>query len=327
MTRRPDLARPDVSATLPFTKMHGAGNDFVCLDAVADPTLEERDDLPSLAAAMSDRSSGVCGPGRSGADGLIVIGRAGEGRPRADVRMRMFNTDGSESAMCGNGLRCVARYAAEHGLVSARAGRLAIETAGGVREALLHRDPRTGEVDAVTIDMGPPVLDLPRVPVDGRRVGGAGPEHEIEVEGAPVRAVFVSMGNPHAVIYVPSVAAVDVADLGPHIETHPAFPQRMNVHFVGVLGPAEVRMRSWERGCGETGACGSGACAVCVAGVLTGRTARALLAHLPGGDLEPRWDEGGSVFLTGPAVEEFSGRWPDPRDEAPPQRAPSRSAG
>ena len=289
---------------LRFTKMHGAGNDFVFLDGLTEPQLAARGDLPALAAAMCDRRKGV------GADGLIVI-CAAEPSMQADVRMKMFNIDGSESAMCGNGLRCLAKYVLERGLARQRRdGKLMVQTDSGVVEAACRR-AGAGCVESVTVDMGRPMLDLPRVPVDRSKLaGGAGPAYALSVDGARYEAVFVSMGNPHAAIYVDDVAGCDLPAVGPRLERHPAFPQRMNVHFVQVAGPGEVVMRTWERGSGITGACGSGACAVCVAGVLTGRTQRRVLTHQPGGDLTLHWDQSsGHVFMTGPAVEVFSGQW------------------
>lgn len=285
-----------------FTKMHGAGNDFICLDAVAEPALANRPDLGTLAVQMCDRRQGV------GGDGLIVIGPSAE--PGSDVSMRMFNADGSESAMCGNGLRCVAKYAVEHGLAgSGGNGTLVVHTGAGAMRVKCRRG-RAG-IEAVTVDMGRPRLSPPDIPFDPERLERtAGPAYRIRAGDATYEAVFVSMGNPHAAIYVDDVAAVDVAAIGPILEHHAAFPQRMNVHFVEVTGPGEATIRTWERGSGITGACGSGASAVCVAGVLTARTGRELLAHLPGGDLELRWDEQGDrVFMTGPAVEVFSGEW------------------
>jgi diaminopimelate epimerase len=301
--------------------MHGAGNVFVCLDGVTDPALARRDDLPRLAVAMSNDRQGVRDEGGAGdaggvgADGLILICRPDPAlatQARRAVRMRMFNTDGTESPMCGNGIRCVAKYALEHGLVDCdREHTLIVQTGAGPVEATCRLGPAAAGVEAVTVDMGVPRLDLTDVPVDGRRLGGGrGPERRLRTDAGDYEAVFVSMGNPHATIYVDDVAGVDVARVGPKLETHPAFPQRMNVHFVEPAGREEVVMRTWERGSGITGACGSGACAVCVAGVLTGRTGRRLLAHLPGGDLELRWDHRTNrVFMTGPVVEEFSGRW------------------
>lgn len=287
---------------LRFTKMHGAGNDFVCLDAVSEPALADRHDLRSLAVAMCDRRHGI------GGDGLIVIGPAAA--PDADVSMRMFNADGTESAMCGNGLRCVAKYAVERGLAgSGGNGTLFVQTGAGRMKAECRGGD--GGVETVTVDMGPPRLSPREIPFDPELLQrGAGPAYRVPAGDATYEAVFVSMGNPHAVIHVDSVAAVELAEIGPTLEHLAAFPQRMNVHFVEVAGAGEVTVRTWERGSGITGACGSGACAVCVAGVLTGRTNRELLAHLPGGDLELHWDERvDRVFMTGPAVEVFSGEW------------------
>jgi diaminopimelate epimerase len=165
-----------------------------------------------------------------------------------------------------------------------------------------------GEVVAATVDMGPPILDRARIPMQGP--AGQVVDEPLTVDGTTLRITGVSMGNPHAVTFVPSVATAPVTTLGPRIETHAAFPRRTNVEFVEVLSPSEVRQRTWERGSGETHACGTGACAVTVAGVLTGRTGRDLLLHLLGGDLRVRWPEGGSVSMTGPCVEVFEGTWP-----------------
>ena len=292
--------------TIAFTKMQGAGNDFVCLDGLSEPQLAGREDLGELARAMCDRRFGI------GGDGLLLICAAGAGPDLpADrsVRMRMFNADGSESSMCGNGLRCVARYVIDHGLVGSR-NELHIQTGAGVIEATCRRD--SGEITSVTVDMGVPNLELETIPVDRAQLaGGTGPVHTVEAGGVRYNAVFVSMGNPHAVMHVHDAQQIDLAEVGPLLEHHPAFPERINAHFVEVIGPGEVLMRTWERGSGITGACGSGACAVCVAGVLAGVTGPTLHAHLPGGDLQLAWSEpSGHVHMTGPAVEVFSGRWP-----------------
>ena len=291
--------------------MHGAGNDFVCLDAFADPELAGRDDLGRLAARMCDRKFGI------GADGLVVISAPEPGLDlpaRGAARMRMFNADGTESAMCGNGLRCVAKYVVDHGLVTPDGdGLVLIQTGAGLLRATCTWGVDTTDgVVSVTVDMGRPVIDLEAVGVRRNQLaGGDGPIFEIEAGGARFRAVFVSMGNPHAVIHVDDVQQIDLAAIGPSIERHEAFPDRMNAHFVEVIDSNEVVMRTWERGSGITGACGSGACAVCVAGVLAGRTGRSLLAHLPGGDLQLEWSTSTDhVLMTGPAVEVFTGRWP-----------------
>jgi len=275
-----------------FTKMHGLGNDYVYVETFTQP---EPADPEALARAVSDRHFGV------GSDGLIMIMPS----ERADARMRMFNADGSEGEMCGNGVRCVAKYIHDHGL--ARKDRVTVETGRGV--LTLDLTVADGEARLVRVDMGAPILRAAEIPT---LLPGDPPiDAPIEVEGRTFAATAVSMGNPHAVIFVDDVANVPLDRLGPLFETHSAFPRRVNVHFVQVLAPGEIRMRTWERGSGATLACGTGACAVCVAGVLTGRTDRRILAHLPGGDLELEWPEpNASVFMTGPATEVFSGEWP-----------------
>jgi diaminopimelate epimerase len=274
-----------------FTKMHGIGNDYVYVN-----TFDQKPpaDPARLAIAISDRHFGV------GSDGLILI----DPSERADARMRMFNADGSESEMCGNGVRCVAKYVHDHGI--ARKSRLLIETGRGV--LTLELEITGGKAKRVKVDMGAPILQGSDIPT---RLRGDPPVNvPLELEGQRFAVTAVSMGNPHAVLYVDDVAGFPLAELGPVLEHHPAFPRRVNAHFVTVLSPREVRMRTWERGSGITLACGTGACAVCVAGVLTGRTEPAILAHLPGGDLELQWPGAGqSVFMTGPATEVFSGEW------------------
>jgi diaminopimelate epimerase len=276
-----------------FTKMHGIGNDYVYVS-----TFEQKApaDPAKLAVAVSDRHYGI------GGDGLILIMPS----DRADARMRMFNADGSEGEMCGNGVRCVAKYVYDHGLVPRE--RVTIETELGVLSLALEVEG--GRVRRARVDMGAPILEAARIPT--RLPGNPPVDVSIELSGMALKVTAVSMGNPHAVIYVPEIAAFPLESLGPRIEHHPAFPGRVNVHIVEVIAPGEARMRTWERGSGITLACGTGACAVCVAGVLTKRTDRNLLAHLPGGDLTLSWHDGhSSVFMTGPATEVFSGEWPD----------------
>lgn len=274
-----------------FTKMQGAGNDYVYVNgfeqALADPA--------AVAKAVSDRHFGV------GSDGLILILPS----QAADVRMRMFNADGSEGRMCGNGIRCVAKYAYDHGL--SRANPMRVETAAGVKTIDLRLTG--GKVSAATVDMGEPILRPADIPVNlpGERAVNV----PIQAGGNLYAMTCVSMGNPHAIIYVEDVAAVDLERVGPQIERHELFPQRVNVHFVRAQSAAEVAMRTWERGSGITLACGTGASAVCVAGVLTGQSGRSILAHLPGGDLELEWRESNNhVYMTGPAAEVFTGDWP-----------------
>lgn len=275
-----------------FTKMHGAGNDYVYVNCF-DQTLDE-DQLAQLARAVSDRHFGV------GADGLILI------RPSqtADARMQMFNADGSEAEMCGNGIRCVAKYVHDHGL--ARKKTLRIETRAGV--LALDLDVVDSRVRRVRVDMGEPILEAARIPTT--LAGNPVVDATLTVGSQTFPVTCVSMGNPHCVTYVDRPTDDWVLGLGPKIETDPHFPNRVNAEFVEVFSPAEVNVRVWERGSGETLACGTGACAVCVAGALTGRTGRKILAHLPGGDLELEWSEANNhVFLTGPAEEVFSGQW------------------
>ena len=279
-----------------FTKMHGIGNDYVYVNAFT----ERVDDPAETARKIADRHLGV------GGDGLILILPS----EKADVRMRMFNADGSEAEMCGNGVRCVAKYAYDYGL--SKANPMRVETGRGVLTLALEVD--RGKVRQVTVDMGEPILALADIPVDREKVVRGGREHEYRLSvlkgNELLDAVFVSMGNPHAVMYVDDAGAIELNRLGPLIERHPAFPRRINAHWVRVHSPGEVTMRTWERGSGVTLACGTGACAVCVAGVLTGRTDRSLLAHLPGGDLRLEWREADNhVYMTGPATEVFSGEW------------------
>jgi diaminopimelate epimerase len=275
-----------------FTKMHGIGNDYVYV-SLFDQKVPS--DLPALAVAISDRHFGV------GSDGLILIGPS----ERADARMRMFNADGSESEMCGNGVRCVAKYIHDHGI--APKDRVTVETGRGV--LTLDLEVEKGRARRVRVDMGPPILKAAEIPTT--LPGDPPVDLAVTAGGFDLALTAVSMGNPHAVAYVTNVEQFPVESVGAIVENHPAFPRRVNAHFVQVLGPGEVRMRTWERGSGITLACGTGACAVCVAGVLTGRTERRLLAQLPGGDLELEWpSDSASVFMTGPATEVFSGEWP-----------------
>jgi diaminopimelate epimerase len=275
-----------------FTKMHGIGNDYIYVCTFDQPAPA---DPARLAVAVSDRHFGI------GSDGLILI----EPSRVADARMRMFNTDGSESEMCGNGVRCVAKYVYDHGI--ARQPRVTVETGRGV--LALDLEVSGGKVRRVRVDMGAPILQGSDIPT--RLTGDPPVDVAVDVGGLALAMTAVSMGNPHAVAYVDDVDAFPLETIGPLWERHPAFPRRVNAHVVAVVAPGEVKMRTWERGSGITLACGSGACAVCVAGVLSGRTARTILAHLPGGDLELQWPAADApVFMTGPATEVFSGEWP-----------------
>ncbi len=276
-----------------FTKMHGLGNDYVYVDGFA----ETVGDPSALARTISDRHFGV------GGDGLILILPS----ESADVRMRMFNADGSEGEMCGNGIRCVAKYAYDHDL--ARVTPMRVETLAGIK-AIDLTIGEGGAVTAACVDMGEPILDPPQIPVQIPQQRVVDVPMRISTHAFP-SMTCVSMGNPHAVMFVDDVAAVPLEQVGPEMENHPLFPERINAHFVQVHSPQEVTMRTWERGSGITLACGTGASAVCVAGVLTGRTQRSITAHLPGGDLLLEWrDSDGRVFMTGPATEVFTGDWP-----------------
>jgi diaminopimelate epimerase len=282
-----------------FTKMQGAGNDYVYVNCFDEPLPR---DPAALARRISDRHFGV------GGDGLILICPS----ERADARMRMFNADGSESEMCGNGIRCVAKYVYDHG-ISAK-NRLRIETGAGV--LTLDLIVADGLVERVRVDMGEPILESAKIPttLPGERVidhplPGDTDQSWHQDCGLDPRITCVSMGNPHIVLYCRDVTRVPLATVGPGLEHAPYFPRRINVHFVQVHSPGEVTMRTWERGSGITLACGTGASAVCVASALTGRTQRRILAHLPGGNLELDWAADNHVYMTGPAVEVFSGEW------------------
>ena len=271
-----------------FTKMQGIGNDYVYVNC-----LEEQVENPSsLAKIVSDRHFGI------GSDGLILI------RPsaQADFFMEMFNADGSRSEMCGNGIRCVGKYVFDHGLTSKT--EIDVNTLAGVKHLVLHVED--GRVASVTVDMGEPVLDPELIPVNAASSPVVG--EPVEVSGVPYAMTCVSMGNPHAVVFVDDTAGFPLHEVGPAFEQHPVFPRRVNAEFVQVINRSEVNMRVWERGAGETLACGTGACATTVACVLNGLTEDEITLHLLGGDLRVRWDRAvNRVFMTGPAATVFEG--------------------
>lgn len=272
-----------------FTKMQGAGNDYVYVNC-----FETQVENPEqLAVKVSNRNFGI------GSDGLILILPS----DRADVRMRMFNADGSESEMCGNGIRCVAKYAYDHGLVAKK--EITAQTGAGILTLRLFTDSNN-KVDKVRVNMGAPRLSRAEIPMLGDGPGRVVAEN-LNILHTTFSITCVSMGNPHCVIYVDDVENFQVEKYGPLIENHEIFPRRANVEFVRIISPSEVRQRTWERGAGETLACGTGASAVCVAGVLNGFTEKKILNHLSGGDLELEWAEDGNLYMTGPAVEVFSG--------------------
>ncbi|MDG2307414.1 MAG: diaminopimelate epimerase [Candidatus Binatia bacterium] len=275
---------------LPFTKMHGIGNDYVYVDAFQ-TTVE---DPPAVARQVSPRNTAI------GSDGLILIAPSDV----ADCRMEMYNADGSRGEMCGNGIRCVGKYAYDHGIAPRKT--LRVETDAGVKELTLR--VRDGRVYEVTVDMGEPGLDPATLPMkaDGQVI-----DSPIEIDGRQVNLTAVSMGNPHVVTFVDSTEDAPVTTFGPVVERDALFPRGVNIEFVELLAPApsaRLRMRVWERGSGETAACGTGACAVAVAGVLTDRGTRDVEIELLGGNLQIEWRESdGHVYMTGPAAEVFSG--------------------
>jgi diaminopimelate epimerase len=272
-----------------FTKMQGAGNDYVYVDCFQETVADPR----QVAIQVSNRNFGI------GSDGLILIMPS----TRADVRMRMFNSDGSESEMCGNGIRCVAKYAYDHGIVSTT--EITAETGAGI--LTLRLIPGSdGRIEKVRVNMGPPRLARNEIPMGGEAAPRVVNE-ELTILDRAFRITCASMGNPHCVIFVDDVVNFPVSTYGPLIENHKLFPNRTNVEFVQILSRSEVRQRTWERGAGETLACGTGSSAVTAACVLNGLTEKRILNHLSGGDLEMEWAEDGNIYMTGPAVEVFSG--------------------
>ncbi len=289
-----------------FTKMHGLGNDYVYVNCFSE-TVEHP---AELAVAVSDRHFGI------GSDGLILICPS----EIADAKMRMFNADGSEAQMCGNGIRCVAKYVHDHHLARTHTelsipelgtfpASLRIETGRGVLTLGLELDENDKAV-RVCVNMGQPILESDQIPVSADTESVI--DLPIAIEGQELSMTCVSMGNPHAVFFCEDLNDIDLKHVGPMIEVHELFPQRVNVHFVKALHPGEFVMQTWERGSGITLACGTGACACGVAGVLTGKCQRQTVAHLPGGDLQLNWSqEDNCVYMTGPATEVFTGTWPD----------------
>lgn len=271
-----------------FTKMHGCGNDYIYVNC-----LEETVPNPSkVAKVLSDRHFGI------GSDGLILI------KPSdiADFQMEMYNADGSESAMCGNGVRCIAKYVYDYGLTEKT--KIELETKAGIK--YLDLKIEDGKVAMVTVDMGSPVLEGKKVPValDKEKVVA----EPITVGDREYEFTAVSMGNPHAVMFVDSTEAIEIEKIGPLFEFHPMFPERVNAEFIEILDRKRINMRVWERGTGETLACGTGACASVVACVLNGLTDNEVFVHLLGGDLLVKYDQKqNKVFMTGPATTVFDG--------------------
>jgi len=269
---------------LPFVKMHGLGNDFVLVD----DRERDRGDWAALAPRLAHRRLGV------GCDQVLVVRSSGT----ADLRMDIYNADGSRAEMCGNGIRCLARWARDRGVSSG--DELRVETLAGVMIPRLRGD-------LVEVDMGEPIFEGRKIPVDA---DGPVKDHPVPLDEGSVKVTCVSMGNPHAVVFVDDAASYPAAEVGPQVETHPFFPRRTNVEFVQVLAPDRLRMRVWERGAGVTLACGTGACAAAVAAHWTGRAEREADVELDGGLLNIRWDrESSRVFMTGPAAEVFEGQF------------------
>ncbi len=274
-----------------FVKMHGAGNDYVYVDT----TIEPVDNPGALAVEVSSRHFGI------GSDGLILIMPS----EVADARMRMFNADGSEAQMCGNGIRCVAKYLYDRQRVPDTTIR--IETDAGIRTIQVV-PAADGTVEKALVDMGMPELRRGDIPMQGDPNAQA-LNVELKLGTTTFEVSCVSMGNPHCVVFVADVATFPVEKWGPLLETHASFPERTNVEFVEVLSRTAVKQRTWERGAGETMACGTGASAVVVAAYLTGRTERNIVNHLRGGELQMEYTSSGSVHMTGGATEVFRGEY------------------
>ena len=271
-----------------FTKMHGLGNDYVYVNCFA----EKVEDPVALARFVSERHFGV------GSDGLILIGPS----ETADFKMSMYNADGSQAEMCGNGIRCVAKYVYDYGLTDQT--EVSIETLAGIKKLKLTVED--GKVALVRLNMGQPELDPSKIPVKAKENPAV--DVPIEGRGRTYRMTCVSMGNPHAVLFVKNVKDLDLESIGPEFENHTAFPRRINTEFVEIEDRKHVRMRVWERGSGETLACGTGACATAVACVLNGLTDEEVTVHLLGGDLQIHWDRNENlVYMTGPATVVFDG--------------------
>lgn len=270
---------------LEFTKMHGLGNDFMVVDLVSQRARLD----PAVIRQLADRNFGI------GFDQLLVV--EAPGSPEVDFRYRIFNADGSEVQQCGNGARCFARFVRDRKLT--RKDTLLVETASGIIELKITQD------GWVTVNMGEPWLEPAEIPF---QAGERSLSYEVEVLGQSVMLAAVSMGNPHAVLLVDDVATAPVATLGPALESHPRFPERVNVGFMQVVNRGHIKLRVFERGSGETLACGTGACAAVVAGILQGRLDSKVKVQLPGGELNIRWGgKGQPVFMTGPSAKVFDG--------------------
>lgn len=271
-----------------FTKMHGIGNDYVYVNCLQ----EKVEDPSGTARKISDRHFGI------GSDGLILI----KPSEKADFQMDMYNADGSKGAMCGNGIRCVAKYVYDYGLTDKTS--IAVETGSGIK--YLDLTVENNKVTMVKVDMGEPDLTASHIPIKAQTEQVI--DEPIKVDGKTYRITGVSMGNPHGVVFLDDIDSLDIEKIGPSFENHVRFPDRINTEFVQLDNRSHVRMRVWERGSGETLACGTGACAVAVACVVNGLTQREVTVSLRGGDLKICWDEkDGHVYMTGPATVVFDG--------------------
>ena len=275
-----------------FVKMHGLGNNFILIDCLSKP-LGDSSFLSYLAKRLCNRNFGI------GADGLILILPSS----KADLQMRIFNSDGSEAQMCGNGIRCFAKYAYENKLVSKI--KFTVETSAGIiTPELIFKDK---EISGVKVDMGIPKLKRREIPMEGEDTPTVVDE-TLKIDSKYIfKITCVSMGNPHCIIFVNDVQSIPVDEIGPKIENHSLFPEKINVEFIQVVNKKEINFRVWERGVGETLACGTGACAALVASVLNKKSEHQAIIHLTGGDLDIEWIENGSVYMTGPAELVFRG--------------------
>ena len=277
---------------LKFTKMHGCGNDYIYIDGAREKIPAEQ--KPEIVKRLSDRHFGI------GGDGVIFINPSDQ----ADFEMEMYNMDGTRAEMCGNGIRCVAKYVYDKGLTDQT--QISVISAGKIKYLDLHVE--NGKVSTVKVNMGEPILKACEIPVLAENEQGEVIADPIEVEGKTYQMTCVSMGNPHAVVFVDDVQKFPLEQIGPKFENHPRFPKRVNAEFVKVLDEETVEMRVWERGTGETLACGTGACATVVACILNGLTKDTVTVKLLGGTLQVQWDKAENrVYMTGPATTVFEG--------------------
>lgn len=278
--------------TIKFTKMHGAGNDYIYVNAMAYPIADPQKE----AVVWSNRHKGI------GSDGLILIDHS----DKADFKMRMFNNDGSEGIMCGNGIRCVGKYVYDHRLTTSKT--ITVETLGGIKTLQLYTDSNN-MVEKARVDMGIPSLTNPSQFAMGNGVGLKAEISAIDARGTrhTYQGTFVCMGNPHFVIFVDDITKIDLTAEGQALEVHPVFPQKCNIEFAQLRADGSIRTRVWERGTGITQACGTGACATATAAILTGLATDRVTIAMDGGDLSIEWDGKGHLFMTGPATTVFEG--------------------